>query len=188
MFPPLTLKTVRWRPLEGEGLEHLTVRAVEGGIRAESAVIGDRGDGRLYGVHYRIDLDAGWRVRSFRVEETDGSCVAMTSDGEGRWRSESGEPLAAFDGCIDIDLAGTPFTNTLPIRRLGPAPEAGTVRLKMVYVPFDTFSPFPDGQNYTCLDPARRYLYQADDRTFQAELPVDADGFVTDYPTLFARL
>ncbi len=188
MFPPLTFKTARWRPLKGEGLEHLTVRAIEGGIRAESTVVGEDGDGRPFGVHYRIDLDTAWRVRSFRVEETDGRGVAMTSNGEGERRSHSGKTLPALDGCIDIDLAGTPFTNTLPIRRLGFAPEAGTVRLKMVYVPFDTFSPFSDGQNYTCLDPARRYLYQAADRTFQAELPVDADGFVTDYPTLFARL
>ena len=40
MFRPLSLKTVRWRPLQGEGLEHLTVRPVDGGIRAESVIIG----------------------------------------------------------------------------------------------------------------------------------------------------
>lgn len=187
MFPPLTLKTVRWRPYEGEGLEHLTVRAVEGGIRAESTVIGEHDNGP-FGVHYRIDLDAAWRVRSFVVEEMAGRRIAMTSDGEGRWSGEDRTPLPAFDGCIDIDLAGSPFTNTLPIRRLGLKPEHGTARLKMVYVPFDTFAPFVDGQHYTCIAPTSRYLYAAEDRSFSAELPVDADGFVTDYPTLFARL
>ena len=30
------------------------------------------------------------------------------------------------------------------------------------YVPFETLeAPRPDGQIYTCLEPARRYLYQA---------------------------
>lgn len=187
MFPPLVLKTVRWRPLEGEGLEHLAVRAVDGGLRAESTVIGDHGN-RPFGVRYRIDLDTAWRVRAFLVEDMAGRRIAMTSDGEGRWSGEDGKPLSAFDGCMDIDLAGSPFTNTLPIRRLGLSVERGKTTLAMVYVPFDTFMPFVDGQHYTCLAPASRYLYEAADRTFSAELPVDADGFVTDYPTLFTRL
>lgn len=187
MFPPLSLKTARWRPLEGEGLEHLTVRAVDGGIRAEGVVIGSNHAGR-YGVRYTVDCDGGWRVRAFTVEEAGGRRLAMTSDGAGRWKAADGSALAAFDGCIDIDLSGSPFTNTLPIRRLALAPEHSTARLRMVYVPFDTFEPFPDGQLYTCIAPASRYLYEAEDGTFTAELPVDADGFVTDYPTLFERL
>jgi uncharacterized protein len=187
MFPPLTLKTAHWRPLEGEGLEHLTVRAVNDGIRAESVVIGEREAGP-YGVHYRIDLDESWRVRSFLVEETGGRRIAMTSDGEGHWRQEDGGSLPVFDGCIDIDLAGSPFTNTLPIRRLALAAGEKSPLLTMVYVPFDTFEPLVDGQLYTCIEPASRYLYEAADGAFTAELPVDADGFVTDYPTLFSRL
>lgn len=188
MFPPLTLKTVRWRPLEGEGLEHLTVRAINGGIRVESAVIGEREPSIPYGVHYRVDLDTAWHVRSFLVEVTTGQRIAMTSDGQGHWRSEDGTPLPAFDGCIDIDLAGSPFTNTLPIRRLNLAKGEKSPLLTMVYVPFDTFQPFADGQFYTCLAADARYLFEEEDGTFTAELPVDADGFVTDYPTLFARL
>jgi len=71
MFRPLSLTTVRWRPLEGEGLEHLTVRAVEGGIRAESVIIGER-DAAAYGVTCRVDCDDGWRVRSFHLRDTTG--------------------------------------------------------------------------------------------------------------------
>ena len=58
----------------------------------------------------------------------------------------------------------------------------------MVYVPFDSFEPVVDRQRYTCLTPARLYRYQAADRTFTADLPVDEDGLVLDYPTLFKRL
>ena len=100
----------------------------------------------------------------------------------------AGDALPEFDGCIDIDLAGTPFTNTLPIRRLGLTPESGTVPLDMLYVPFDSFRPLRDQQRYTCIEEGRRYRYEAADRTFTAELPVDEDGLVTDYPTLFRRL
>lgn len=190
MFRSLPLKTVRWRPLEGEGLEHLTIAPIDAdgaAIRAESVVIGDRGN-KPYGVRYRIDCDVRWRVLSFLVETMAGERLALKSDGNGNWQTADGAPLPAYDGCIDIDLAGTPFTNTLPIRRLGLAPKDGTVNLTMLYIPFDTFEPFPDGQNYTCLEEDRLYRYEANDRSFAADLPVDEDGLVTDYPTLFKRL
>ncbi len=58
------------------------------------------------------------------------------SDGHGHWRKADGTALPQFDGCVDIDLAGTPFTNTLPIRRLGLTRQSGTARLNMLYVPF----------------------------------------------------
>lgn len=191
MFRALSPKTVRWRPIEGEGLEHFSIRPVAGStgvaIRAESVVIGDRA-GPSYGVRYRIDCDASWHVLSFSIETTNGKRLCLSSDGKGHWRTEDGKALPEFDGCIDIDLAGTPFTNTLPIRRLGLTPQSAIAKLTMLYVPFDTFEPFPDGQHYTCLIADRLYRYEAEDRSFSADLPVDEDGLVTDYPTLFERL
>ncbi|WP_275784934.1 putative glycolipid-binding domain-containing protein [Pararhizobium gei] len=188
MFRALPFKTVRWRPLEGVGLEHLTLGHIEGGgICASSVVIGERG-GRPYGIHYQIDCDEHWTVLSLDIQTTDGLRLGLTSDGRGHWTDEAGLPLPAFDGCIDIDLAGSPFTNTLPVRRLGLTPEDGTVKLSMLYVPFDTFEPCLDRQHYTCLTESKLYRYEADDRSFAAELPVDEDGLVMDYPTLFQRL
>ncbi len=187
MFGPLALKTVRWRPLEGEGLEHLTIRPVDGGIRAQGTLIGGQGK-EIHGISYRIDCDAAWRVRHFSVEDTIGRRLELRSDGEGRWSGSDGVLLGTFDGCIDIDLSGSPFTNTLPIRRLSPQPGDGAIRLMMLYVPLDTFEPFVHRQRYTCLIPGRRYLYESDDGSFRAELPVDEDGLVIDYPTLCKRL
>lgn len=189
MFRPLRERTVRWRPLSGEGLEHLTLAPAAGAdaIVARSTVIGDRG-GIPYGVTYEIRCDAGWHVRSFRIDTTDGRRLSLKAAAPGRWTSETGAPLPAFDGCIDIDLAGTPFTNTLPIRRLGLGPADATATLRMLYIPFDSFEPQVDGQRYTCLEPGRLYRYEAGDRSFAADLPLDEDGLVTDYPTLFKRL
>jgi len=191
MFRPLPSRTVRWRPIEGEGLEHLTIAPLDNGsgaaIRASSTVIGARG-GRPYGVSYRIDCAADWRVLSFDIRITDTRRLAMASDGMGHWRDEDGTARPEFDGCIDIDLAGTPFTNTLPIRRLGLTPASGTAALSMLYIPFDSFTPRRDGQRYTCLEEARLYRYEASDRSVTIELPVDEDGLVVDYPTLFQRV
>ncbi|KQV35117.1 MULTISPECIES: putative glycolipid-binding domain-containing protein [unclassified Rhizobium] len=187
MFRGLSPTTARWRPLDGEGLEHLSIGPHDGGIRAASVLIGERG-GRPYGVRYIIDCNADWAVLSFSIETTDGVRLALSSDGNGHWRNEAGIPLPQFEGCIDIDLAGTPFTNSLPIRRLGLQPQDGTVKLDMLYVPFDSFKPLRDSQRYTCLVEDRLYRYEAEDRSFTAELPLDEDGLVTDYPTLFKRL
>jgi hypothetical protein len=186
VFAALVPRAVRWSPVQGVGLEHLTLRPDSGGIVAESVVIGERG-GKPYGLTYRIDCSAAWCVRAFRIMTTDGRGLSLLSDGAGHWRSIGGRPRPEFDGCVDIDLAGTPFTNTLPIRRLGLAPEAGTVELEMLYVPFDDFLPLRDAQRYTCLEAGRLYRYEAADRSFTADLPVDEHGLVGDYPTLFNR-
>jgi hypothetical protein len=189
MFRPLQQTTVRWRPLEGEGLEHLTVLPLSSpqpGIRIESVVIGSRG-GTTYGVRYTIDCDQHWATTALTLETTSGLRLFLVSDGLGHWQDGDGQPLSAFDGCIDVDLAGTPFTNTLPIRRLALRPEDGTCRLDMLYVPFDTFEPGRDSQLYTCLAESRLYRYAAADRSFTADLPLDEDGLVIDYPTLFTR-
>jgi hypothetical protein len=194
MFRTLSPTTARWRPLDGEGIEHLSLHPLAAetgpqadGIRAASVLIGERG-GRRYGVRYTIDCSAHWAVLSFSIETTDGMRLALSSDGNGHWRSEAGVPLSLFDGCIDIDLAGTAFTNSLPIRRLALKPQDGTVKLSMLYVPFDTFEPLRDEQRYTCIAEDKHYLYESGDRSFKAELPVDGDGLVMDYPTLFKRL
>jgi hypothetical protein len=191
MFRPLLQTTARWRPLAGDGLEHVTITPLNTAagtiIRASSVIIGGRG-GRPYGVFYRIDCASDWTVLSFSIETTDGVGVALVSDGAGHWHTESGTHLVPFDGCIDIDLAGTPFTNTLPIRRLDLTPSSGTASLSMLYIPFDTFEPRRDNQRYTCISPQKLYRYEAQDRSFAADLPVDEDGLVLDYPTLFCRL
>lgn len=185
--PPAVLadgRSVRWRALEGDGLEHLTVRAQANGLRAEATVVGER-DGSRFGASYRIDCDADFTVRSFEVATTDGRGLAMTRR-DGAWHDGERGLLPAFDGCVDIDLSATPFTNTLPIRRL--AWEIGQQRrIAMLFVPFDSFEPFATEQVYTCLVP-RLFRFETADGSFTAELPVDEDGLVMDYPCLFQRL
>jgi hypothetical protein len=186
-FPPLTLASARWRPVAGDGLEHLDLRHDGDDIVAEGVIVGGRG-APPYGVHYRLVCDAAWRTRLLHIHTTAGRSLHLTADGEGHWADADGRPQPHLDGCIDVDLAGSPFTNTLPIRRLEPKPEDGVHELTMVYIPFATFEPITDGQRYTCLQAGALYRYEAADRTFTADLPVDEDGLVTDYPGLFVRV
>jgi len=103
-----------------------------------------------------------------------------------------GEPVPALDGCIDVDISATPFTNTLPIRRLGLKP-GEAANLKVAYLAIPEMRVEPARQRYTCLerdDQGGLYRYESLDGEFAgftADLPVDAGGLVLDYPGLFRR-
>jgi hypothetical protein len=177
-------RSLRWQALEGGGLEHLSLRATQDAILAEAVVIGER-DGLRYGARYEIACAQDFTARSFSVTTTDGRRLAMSRDGDG-WRDEARGRLPQFDACIDIDLSATPFTNTLPIRRCT-WQNGQARRLPMLFVPFDSFQPYATEQIYTCLGP-RLFRFETADGSFSADLRLDADGLVMDYPHLFQRL
>ena len=104
-----------------------------------------------------------------------------------------GRTRAAFP-CLDLTAASTSISpaRRSPIRfqfvDFDLDVHDGPVELKMLYVPFDTFTPIVDEQRYRCLARRSLYRYEAVDRSFSADLPVDSDGLVTDYPGLFERV
>jgi len=176
-----------WRALAWPGLEHLALREVADGIVGDGALVALR-EGEPVRLSYRVTCDRSWRTR--RVElglPLRGRTERLDSDGAGRWRGPGGQALGELDGCVDIDIALTPFTNTLPIRRLDLA--AGDSReLRVVYFDFPEFRPAAATQRYTCLE--RRgggglYRYQSGD--FSADIAVDDEGLVETYPDLWQR-
>ena len=88
---------------------------------------------------------------------------------------------------MDIDIWPTPFTNSFPIRRVPlEVGERREFRMAWVFAPDLTVSPQP--QAYTQLAD-RLYLFESlVGSGFSAELPVDEDGIVLDYPGLFRRV
>jgi hypothetical protein len=79
----------------------------------------------------------------------------------------------------------TPFTNTLAIRRLGlKVGQAAEIKVAYVLVPELRLRAAP--QRYTRLA-ERRWRFDGLDLDFTADLTVDADGFVVEYPGLFRR-
>src|SRR3954451_21613812 len=178
-------KTVRvadlaWRGLEVESLERLHID--EGSrIRIQSIIESARGPGS-----YEIVCDRDWIFRTLRLEDATGErAIELESNGNGDWIVD-GVPRTDLDGCIDIDLSATPFTNSLPIRRLdlGIDDEADLV---MAYVDFEELTVLPDEQRYTRLD-EDLYRYESLDSDFTRDLTVDASGFVIEYPGLFERV
>jgi uncharacterized protein len=186
-FRPLRRLSARWRPYEGVGLQHVAIVPGDGGFTANALVIGG-GDRVPHAFRFTIKCDAQWVTRGLDIESLDGRSVRLRSDGLGLWRNIDGRRLAEFDGCIDVDLDGSPFTNTLPIRRLGLTPRMGRLELAVLYIPLTTLRPFVDRQIYRCIAAGKRYFYEAADGSFAAEISVDRDGLVVDYPPLFHRV
>ena len=178
---------VRWSAWNGAdaGLEHLDLIEGPEGIVASGLVVGstDRGP---FGLSYRLILDPGWRLRGATLATTAGGRLSLAADGCGGWQDGVGRARAEFEGCIDIDIEATPFTNTLPIRRLRLGPgESATVRVAYVSLPGLELT--CARQRYTALDGGGLYRFESLDGAFTADLQVDAQGVVVDYPGLFRR-
>ena len=180
-----------WSAWEEPGLGHLRLAVRDDGIVANGMVVGVT-EGRPFHVAYEVRCDADWRVRALRVATPDPELprVDLFADGAGNWTMSDGRVVPELQGCIDADISVTPFTNTLPIRRLGLAPEE-SAELSVAYVEGTELQAWPEPQRYTCLEKSDRgglYRFLSLDGGFTVDLPVDADGLVLDYPGLFRRV
>jgi len=184
---PLIFRTIRWSAWHGcdAGLEHVDVRPSDGGLTISGVVIG-QDEGTKFGLHYRLKVDSSWHTRAVHLQTTSGHVLDLESNGHGSWTG-NGKPRPDLQGCIDVDIQATPLTNTLPIRRLQwTAGQAVEVRLCYIALPDLTVS--PKDQRYTALTPGSLFRFESLESGFTADLPVDEDGFVRDYPSLFRRL
>ena len=181
-----------WAPWDGRGLEHLRLRPGEEGIEADGIVIGEE-EGTIFRARYVIRCDPGWRTREMILDPLDGrDPLHLRSDGKGNWSDASGRSIPELEGCSDVDLSATPFTNTLPIRRLDLS-EGESSEIVAVYMDVPNMRLHASGQRYTCLERnAEGSLYRYEDeglfRGFAVDLPVDAAGLVLDYPGIFRRM
>lgn len=110
--------------------------------------------------------------------------ISYDSDGKGNL-TKAGQPQEQFNGCIDIDMSLTPFTNTLPIRRLQ-LQHPQTREIQVLYCDLPVQQIKPVRQQYTCVS-ATEYHYENIPNDFEAAILVTGSGLVVDYPSLFVR-
>ena len=151
-------------------------------------------EGQPLRMQYILSCDAQWHVRELAAasysEVIGERTIRLYADGAGNWRDDKGNPLDALQGCIDVDIMVTPLTNTLPIRRLQLAPGESR-EICVVYIAAPDLSIRPLWQRYTRLDDVdggQHYRYESLESGFTADLPVDDDGFVVDYPGIWRRV
>ena len=175
----------RWQNWEGDTTENITLRETEEGIFIESTI---RSKGKEdFTAKYSIACDGSWRVRKVKIGLTEKEeKLELESDGRSRWSDGSGV-MTELDGAIDIDISVTPFTNSLPIRRL--ELDAGqSAEISVVYITVPDLDISLDGQRYTCIVPNKLYRFESLDDNFVREIEIDEYGLVLLYPGLFRRI
>lgn len=182
----MAVTVIRWQGLQLNAREHLVLNEDDECITADSIYLSEGGVDS-FGVRYHLVLNKDWTVRQFRSEVLGkkSSELFLQRDENGRWTSGN-EELSELAGTTDIDLAISPFTNTLPIRRLQLAP-GQAADIVTAYVVYPEHSVMPDPQRYSCLS-SRRYQFESVDTDFKRVIEVDERGLVTMYPDLFARI
>ncbi|TDQ52953.1 putative glycolipid-binding domain-containing protein [Actinorugispora endophytica] len=181
---------VAWSRLDvSEGLCVGALATGPSGFRLEAGevVVDER---ERYSCRFTVDTDLAWATRRARVDTIDagGTRVLELVRAAGQW-TVNGERAPELEGCVDVDVAAAPLTNTLPIRRLGLAP--GQYRdIHVAWVDVPALKVRRMKQRYTRLTPSGgldRYEYR--DPGFGAfDLTVDRDGLVIDYEHLARRI
>ncbi|GAA5151336.1 putative glycolipid-binding domain-containing protein [Nocardioides marinquilinus] len=178
----------------GHGVGRLA-RGDDGWLAHGVEVLADDGGGGGPGAcWFRVRLDDGWLTREVDVRCLAGDgerILALRADDDRRWTLD-GRPRPDLDGCLDVDVAATPLTNTFPIRRLAGGSglaalavgERTTLAVAWVDVPALTVARVE--QTYERLG-ERAWRYR-DDTHGAFDLTVDADGVVVDYEGLARRV
>lgn len=179
--------TVLWRRLDLPGHEVARLRSQDPGWRlAGSAVFGH--DNQPCDLAYEVACDPEWRTVAATVSGWIGNKpvhLDIGVDAERRWRLNGAEcPEVA--GCLDIDLAFSPSTNLLPIRRLDLA-IGQAAQVQAAWLQFPGYSLESLDQVYRRVD-QETYRYESAGGTFTALLRTNAAGFVISYPKLWEAL
>ena len=177
----------RWHDWSGKGLEHLVLQEDSDEIVAESAIVGSSDDDN-FAARYRILCDGSWRVTEVEINEIgNDDWIELSHDGAGNWLDASANSLPELNGALDIDISITPFTNTIPIRRLN-LDRGQSKEILAVYVQVPGLTLTTDRQCYTCLEPGKLYRYESLDSAFTRDIEIDKHGLVVTYPGLFRRM
>src|SRR5262245_26928209 len=194
-----------WQRLDVTGAEQVSFDDRSGLVARGAAVAADPVP---YACRYDLLTDGAWAAGRFEATAEGAGWLRSVrmERAAGRWRvttAEQGDLDAAVraagraaqppPGCEDpeeldpdVDLAGSPLTNTLPLRRLGLLGAApGTARtVTAAWVLLPSLAVVRASQAYTVLGPGR-VRYESGE--FSADLELDADGYVTYYPGLARR-
>ncbi len=171
--------TARWHTWDHQHLETLTLRWENEGWTATGEV------GRE-AITYVLRLSAVWQVRQFLLfRDLDEPDLWLGADGTGRWGEMNGAHRHDLAGCSDVDLAVTPFTMSVPIRRLSLA-VGHRADVTAAAIDVETLGIEPVVHRYERLA-ARRFRRTILDTGAVTEFDVDAYGLVHDAHDAFRR-
>jgi uncharacterized protein len=196
---------VIWRGTDAWRSEAVAVELTDSGVRAKGTQLGL--DPVPYRVDYELDAMDDWITRRLRLRaEGEGwkRELDLEHAGSGRWDirgghegadvglgEPTGDPSVLTDA-LDCDLAFSPLTNLMPVRRrLPPGAEAFDLICAWVLVPelsviaypqrYEPVAELGDGERLV------RFVDRGPGEGFVADLRLDGDGLVLSYPDLAVR-
>jgi uncharacterized protein len=172
---------VAWNGEPDWRTEVCEVQLRDDGLAATGAQLGN--DPRPYRAAYELEARKGWVTRRLRVEVGGVGSLELIHDGKGTW--VGADNAGELEGALDCDLAFSPLTNLMPIRRHRLHEQPGTVDFAMAWVSLPDLKVHRSEQRYEHLEPGR--VRFSDDDGFTADLELDADGLVITYPGLARR-
>jgi uncharacterized protein len=155
-----------------------------------------------YRLDYVLDTSAGWVTRTMRIGvRGDGwrRSLLLTREPSGQWTSEAsaegdvdlpmpGGDSGKLDDALDVDLGLSPLTNSMPILRSHLHEGAGAAACVMAWVSVPDLTVHRSLQRYEHLrTTATGAVVRFVSGDFTADLLVDDQGFVVDYPQLARR-
>lgn len=176
-----------WQAADGIGLEGVRIQRAQGGLRALGRLVRPG-----FTASYRLivgDDDVVQRVSLTAATAARERHLTLNRSEDGVWLADSasGSTQPAFDGALDVDVEFSALFNCLPIRRLGLHRDPQDTDVPMVFVSLPDLEPQLVTQRYRTISPLDgdgRAVVGFSWDGFDAELVVDANGFVQDYPQI----
>ncbi|MDQ3764320.1 MAG: putative glycolipid-binding domain-containing protein [Actinomycetota bacterium] len=190
---PHATRMLAWVGMDCLRLEAARVVLGERGLRATgSLVAAQQDDIEAYSASYSLTTDETGVTGRLTVHVTRAQGeqhVTVTRSEEGIWLVDHGRGAARsnFGGALDVDLAFSPLFNTLPMRRLGLHRDAAKHDLPMVFVALPSLEVRRVPQTYRTVSLGEPAVVSINSESFEAELTVDPDGLVLEYPGVARR-
>ncbi|WP_158210825.1 putative glycolipid-binding domain-containing protein [Myroides phaeus] len=179
-------KHITWIGEEHLSIEKCHIIEKEQSFHSRGEVVGNKNN-QVYGLDYQIVVDEQWETRFFSINSYQGHKHYSVNAHKinNLWVIDDIE-RPEFNECLAIDIATTPYTNTLPINRLklviGESKE-----LSVLYI-----NPLEERialvmQRYKRLS-EDTYYYENLWNDFKATITVDEDGIVKDYSDMYKAI
>jgi len=175
---------ITWTGILYHCIEHCLLTKTAAGHEITSSITGTH-ENKNYQVDYSIGTNQHWELEWMDLQTViDNSPNSVTVERKDGRLLLNGKPSEDFQAIYDVDISLTPFTNTLPVNRL--RLNDGDQRvIDVLYFDILEKQIKPVMQVYTRIS-AEHYIYENYDKSFKADITIDQQGLVTDYPGLFA--
>ena len=196
-------RLVLWRGLDSWRAEVASLELAADGIDARGTQIGI--DPIAYRLDYRLAAGPEFVTQALTLDVTGEDWsrhLSLVRHSDGNWSCDTtvqgdaplpppGGDVEALRGALDCDLARSPLTNLMPVRRHRLHEAAGEADFLMAWVSVPDLSLHPSEQRYEHVrrdDDRAVVRYVGRHRDFVGELVFDSDGVVEFYPDLARRV